>query len=264
MFPTGTATTSELQAWIAVVGGLATAILGLLNYFRFRSKSERQASVGEFFRATVEALSSEDAARKFAGAILLRRFFDPHSEQGGRGAPYAKEARGVIAALLRDAEPGSFQKVLADGLGFATTLKDADLQHCHLQDAYLGTRPDRTPDLSAADLYRADLSRASLRGAKAVGTVFYRATLRETVLVDCDLRGANFVGADLEGARLTGAIVSGADFSGAKSIPANVEAVLLPDRRAPSPPRASWLVRVFNRLRRNPPAKNDTRVRAET
>ena len=255
-------TTAELQTWIAVIGALATAILGLLKYFQFRTRSERLSAVGQFFGSTVDSLASTDPARQFAGAILLRRFFDPHSEQGGKGAPYANEARGVIAALLRDAEPGNLQKVLADGLGFARTLKYADLQHCHLQDAYLGARPDRTPDLSGADLYKADLSRASLRGAKAVNTVFYDAVLCDTVLIACDLRGANFSGADLNGARFTGAVVSGARFDGATNIPQDVAGLLdgkgrMPDSRAP------LLVRLLRRLRPDAFREYETIVGAE-
>jgi hypothetical protein len=228
--------TAEVQTWIAVVGGLATAILGILKYFNFRSRRERAAAVGQAFAATVDALASTDPARQFAGAILLRRFFDQRTEQGEGDSPYEKEAVAVIAALLRDITAGNLQKLLADGLGYAPSLQHADLQRCNLQHAYLGVRPDRRVDLSNADLFEADLTGASLKGAWARGAVFFRAVLRETVLRDSDLTEADFRDADLEGARFDGAHLSGARFDGAKAIPPEVMALLDDDGRvAPAP-----------------------------
>jgi hypothetical protein len=227
------ATTAEVQTWIAVVGGLATAILGILKYFNFRSRRERAAAVGEAFAATIDALASTDPARQFAGAILLRRFFDQRTEQGEGDSPYEKEAVAVIAALLRDVSPGNLQKLLADGLSYAPTLQHADLQHCNLQGAYLGVRPDRKVDLSNADLFGADLTGASLKGATARRAVFYHAVLRETVLRGSDLTQADFRAADLEGAQFDGAHLAGARFGGAKAIPPEVIALLDDDGRVP-------------------------------
>ena len=65
------------------------------------------------------------------------------TEQGGKGTPYAGEALNVITATLRNVETGSFQKLLADGLAYAPTLKGADLQKTNLQGAYLGARDER-------------------------------------------------------------------------------------------------------------------------
>jgi uncharacterized protein YjbI with pentapeptide repeats len=257
---TATVTTMQLQGWIALIGGLATAILGLLKYFNLRSRRDRLASVGDSFQATVDGLSSDDPAQRFAGAILLRRFFDPKTEQGGRTAPYAREALDVIAALLRDATPGDFQKLLADGLPYAPTLERADLQGCHLEDAYLGKRPDRTPNLSAADLFRAHLDRASLKGAVAKETVFYGAVLRDTVLIDCDLTAANFSGADLQGARFEQAVVSGARFDGAKNIPSDLANLLNADGRVAPASAARGVDRLVRRLRRQPLVTSETRV----
>src|SRR3954471_3636859 len=137
------ASTASVQAWIALVGGLGTAILGLLKYFDYRSKRDRQTMVGQTFNETVSSLASDDEIKRLAAAILLRRFFDRRTEQGAAGAPYQHEAIRVIAALLRTAETGQFQKLLADGLAFAPTLERADLQECNLAGAYLGDRPDR-------------------------------------------------------------------------------------------------------------------------
>jgi uncharacterized protein YjbI with pentapeptide repeats len=219
----------ELQGGLALVGGLATAVLGLLKYFNFRSRRERAAAAGQAFLTTVDALASDDEAKRLAGAILLRRFFDRSTEQGEKDIPYAKEAVGVIAALLRGTSPGNLQKLLADGLAFAPSLTDADLQGCNLQNAYLGKRPDREPDLSRADFFEADLSGASLKGAKALETVFFRTRLHRTVLRNAKLMGADFReaelaaadfrGADLEGVRFDGANLAGARFNGATNVP---------------------------------------------
>jgi hypothetical protein len=211
--------TTALQAWIALIAGAATALLGIFKYFNYRSRRDRLALVGEAFSETVDALASKDEIKRLAAAILLRPFFDRRTEQGTAGAPYQQEAIRVIAALLRATETGEFQKLLADGLAHAPSLRGADLQRCNLSGAYLDDRLGRTVDLSEADLYEADLTGASLRGATAKGTVFYGAVLTKTVLESADLSSADFRDADLRSARFAGAQVRGARFSGAKNLP---------------------------------------------
>jgi hypothetical protein len=262
----------NVPAWIAVIGGLLTAILGILKYFNYRSRRDRMALVGQSFSSTIEGLGSDADAKKLAAAILLRRFFDASTEQGAVGTPYGREAIAVIAALLRETETGEIQKLLADGLGYAPTLRRADLQRCNLAHAYLGERRhvsgsrrhgisrgsrnpstrvassvarqrgslgDETKDaeaveLSEADLFGADLSGASLRGAIAHGTVFYQAVLQGTVLEEADLENADFRDADLNGARFKGANLAGARFRGARNVPANVESLLNLQRTVPT------------------------------
>jgi uncharacterized protein YjbI with pentapeptide repeats len=261
----------QLQAWIALIGGLFTALLGILKYFNYRSRRDRIATVGQSFSSTVEGLSSESAARQLAAAILLRRFFDASTEQGAAGIPYGREAIAVIAALLRSTPSSELQKLLADGLGYASTLHKADLQGCNLSNAYLGqreqvsrtiasrlgsrltslrTRHDSRPDdggaslggeerfeapvdLTHADMFEADLTGASLRGALAQRAVFYRARLRNTVLEEAHLEGADFRQTDLEGTRFAGAWLGGAKFEGAHNIPSYVERLLDEDRTVP-------------------------------
>jgi hypothetical protein len=218
---------ASVQGWVALVGGLATAILGILKYFSYRTRSDRLSVVGQSFSETVDALAAADEIKRLAAAILLRRFFDPHTEQGSGRTPYQKEALRVIAALLRGTKEASeFQKLLADGLAYAPNLQRADLQGCNLAGAYLGDRLGNPLDISGADLYGADLTRASLRGAIAKGTVFYGATLTKTVFEDADLSSADFRDADLEQARFAGAILGGARFEGAKNIPDDLAARL--------------------------------------
>ena len=224
--------TASLQAWLALIGGLATALVGILKYFNYRSRRDRLALVGESFSATVDALASKDEVKQLAAAILLRRFFDRRTEQGAAGAPYQQEAIRVIAALLRKTEPGEFQKLLADGLAVAPDLRSADLQQCNFTNAYLGDRHGRRVDLSGADLYEANLTRASLRRAVARGTVFYGAVLTKTVLEEADLTDADFRDAELHGAKFAGASIGGARFAGAREIPAAVAHVLDEEWRA--------------------------------
>lgn len=128
----------------------------------------------------------------------------------------------VIAALLREAKPGNFQKLLADGLGYAPSLAHADLQRCNLQNAYLGNRGTQTVDLSGADFFEADLSDASLRGALAHRAVFFGATLHGTVLDGGDFTSADFRQADLAGVRFGTAILTDARFDGARNLPAEI------------------------------------------
>jgi hypothetical protein len=220
---------ASVQGWVALVGGLATAILGILKYFNYRSRTDRLTIVGQTFSETVDALAAQDEIKRLAAAILLRRFFDPHTEQGSGRTPYQKEALRVIAALLRATKQESeFQKLLADGLGHAPDLHGADLQGCNLSGAYLGDRLGRGVDISGADLYKANLSRASLRGAIAKETVFNGATLVNTVLEGADLTSADFRGADLAQARFGDATIEGADFEGARNIPDDIAAKLNP------------------------------------
>jgi hypothetical protein len=218
---------ASVQVWVALVGGLTTAILGILKYFNYRTRTDRLTIVGQSFSETVGALAATDEIKRLAAAILLRRFFDPHTEQGSGRTPYQKEALRVIAALLRGTqEESEFQKLLADGLGHAPDLQGADLQGCNLSGAYLGDRLGKPIDISGADLYQANLSRASLRGAIARETVFYGATLANTVFEGADLTSADFRDADLAQARFGGAILDGARFDGARNVPEEIAARL--------------------------------------
>jgi hypothetical protein len=218
---------ASVQGWVALVGGLATAILGILKYFNYRTRTDRLTIVGHTFSETVNALADQEEIKRLAAAILLRRFFDPHTEQGSGRTPYQKEALRVIAALLRATnEESEFQKLLADGLGHATDLHGADLQGCNLSGAYLGDRQGRRVDISGADLYKANLSHASLRGAIAKETVFNGAILANTVLEGADLTSADFRNADLTQARFADASIDGASFEGARNVPDDIKARL--------------------------------------
>ncbi|MGY1760689.1 pentapeptide repeat-containing protein [Geodermatophilus sp. SYSU D00779] len=229
-------TASAAQTWVGLLGTVTAAILGLFKYFNYKTKKDQKAAVGLAFSSTIDALSSDNATRCMAAAVLLRRFFDPRAEQGGAGAPYARETIEVIAGLLREAQPENLQKVLADSLRYARPgrhlprgLAGADLQRCNLRNAYLGTREQERPvDLSGADLFEADCTGASLRGVVAEGVVLYRARLEGATLVGANLARADLRAAKLTGARLAGALIEGARFDGAEDIPRNV-AVLLSD-----------------------------------
>ncbi len=224
------------QAWIAVLAALATALVGIFKYFHYKSNRDKKAEVGASFGAVVEALSSDNPTRRAAAAVLLRRFFDPKTEQGSAGLPYEDEAIEVIAGLLREEQPERLRKALADGLRFASHIRGADLQSCNLQNAYLGTKKsdDRRLDMSGADLYEANCSHASLRGVLAVETVFFRANLRKTVLDEADVRRANFKESTLTGASFDGAKIGGAKFGGATDVPTDVAGLLGEDGVAPA------------------------------
>jgi uncharacterized protein YjbI with pentapeptide repeats len=221
-------TIEATQAWIAAATAGLTAVLGIFKYFNYRSKRDRIAAVGATFAATVESLASDNETRRMAAAVLLRRFFNRRTEQGTAGTPYSAEAVEVIAGLLREEPPGRLQKVLADGLRYAVDLRRADLQRCHLQNAYLGIREgDKRPvDLSCADLFEADCSDASFKGVNAVETVFYRAILVKTVFQDANLERADFRAACLTEAKFAGARIGGARFDQADGVPTVVARLL--------------------------------------
>lgn len=219
---------SDVQVWAGMVGTIATVGVSVLGVLNFQRKRDTSAAVGAAFKDVVEALASDNTTQQMAGAILLRRFFDNNSEQGAGHTPYANEAVAVIAGLLRESPTGQIQKVLADGLRYAPSLVQADLQGCNLARAYFGRREGdkKIVDLMNADLFEADLAGASLRGASAPGAVFFRATLENAVLADAVLTGADFREARLAGANFDGARLDGATFSGASDIPENVVRLL--------------------------------------
>lgn len=123
------------QAWVAVVGGLLTAVVALMTYSSARSRREKVTVIGKAFSSTVDALSAPEKTKQLAAAVLLRRFFDPHAEQGASGQPYQREAVAVIAALLRNSPSADLQKLLADGLAYADSLAGAQFQQAKLRDA---------------------------------------------------------------------------------------------------------------------------------
>jgi uncharacterized protein YjbI with pentapeptide repeats len=238
-------TASEAQVWVGIVGSLVTVIVSVLGVLGFQRRRDRSAAVGAEFRTVVDALASHNATQRMAAAIMLRRFFSARSEQGAAHLSYSGEAVAVIAGLLRDVKPGQFQKLLADGLRYAPSLRGTDLQGCDLTNAYLGQwdegelkrswwrRAGRKPvDLTGADFYTANLTRASLKGVTADGAAFLEAKLEGTVfshasLTGADFRrarlaGAKFDGANLAGARFDEADLAGAQFSGARSLPAGL------------------------------------------
>ncbi len=230
----------DIGTSVSVVTAVVGALVGLLGLLGFQNRRARLAGIRAAFDAVVGNLASTDKERQLAGAVLLRRFFDPESElavrdwRGGRRNPYSGEAVSVMAAVLRGMRAGDLQKLLADGLAYAPTLHDADLQRTNLSGAYLSLRHAHGT-LEGADFYRADLSGASLKAARAQRAVFYQARLRDTVLRDADLRGANFFAADLTGATFTGAQLLGASFAEARNLPAELAAFVGPDGKYVSP-----------------------------
>jgi hypothetical protein len=227
---------SDVQVWTGIVGTFATVGVSVLGVVNFQRRRDRSAAVGAAFRDVMEGLASDNPTQQMAAAILMRRFFDNNAEQGAGRTPYAAEAVAVITGLLRESATGHLQKVLADGLRYAPSLAQADLQGCNLTRAYLGRKEgDRKKvDLTHADLFEADLAGASLKGVVAPGAVFYRATLVDAVLSGAMLSGADFREARLTGADFSGARLGGAQFSGAVDVPAHIMGLLDPDGKVVS------------------------------
>ena len=206
----------SIATLITAFAGLVTTVIAVTKYL---SRRDKMIAARNVFRTVVESLSSESEIQRLGGAVLLRRFFDPHTELGIGNTPYASEAIDVIAAILREVETGNFQKLLADGLRYAPNLENVDLQRTNLQKAYLGKKDGRMPNLKGADFYRADLSGASLKGANASGAIFYQARLHNTVFKNTGLSESYFFEADLIGSNFEGAYLYGANFKGARNIP---------------------------------------------
>jgi uncharacterized protein YjbI with pentapeptide repeats len=249
--PTAEAFSQYATAAVALAG-IPAALFGVFQFIQYRTRRDKMALVSELFTKVIEALASEVEVERLAGAILLRRFFDPTTEFGIAGLPYAQEALAVMASMLRTQPTGNLQKLLADGLAHAPTLVRADLQRTNLQKAYLGAlklgpgdQNKRIVDLSYADFYRADLSGASLRDALGESAVFYQARLNGAVLKGAKLRNANFFEADLHGAVFDRAELEGATFAAARNVPPavakhlNEKGVYAGPKECPSLPSAA-------------------------
>jgi uncharacterized protein YjbI with pentapeptide repeats len=214
-----TQTNAALQGWIALLAAFSTAVLGIFKYFNYRTRADRITTVGQAFNATVEALADKDEIKRNAAAILLRRFFDPGAEQGQAHVPYEREAVAVIAALLRDQlirDPKSeaFQKLLADGLAYASTLKGTDLQGCILTRAFLGERQHPDDGHRWAGWRRAIWARFRRKDncGKGRRPARRRRGNRNGVRPPVDLTDADLFGADLSHAHLRGVTARGTVF----------------------------------------------------
>jgi len=223
--------TIPVSTVITAVSAIITGIIGIIKYFQYKSRRDKMMIVRENFNAVIKSLASEVEIERMAGAILLRRFFDSHTEVGIADTPYWKEAVNVTAAILRGQATGNFQKLMADGLAFAPTLESVDLQKTNLQFAYFGSEDDsgnfkKIKNLNKADFYRANLTGASLKNAWAQKAQFYQSCLHNTVFKKADLTEANFFEADLKGAKFDGASLYGASFKSAQNIPPGIESKL--------------------------------------
>ncbi len=214
-------TIEELKGVFTIIGAVVGGVYAFLKVIEYKTKSAKIAAVGESFTTTINKLSSKDDTEKISAAILLRRFFDPKTEMGIGSTPYAKEAVNVIAASLRTLPANNFQKILADSLAYAPTLRSIDLQKTNLQNAYLGLKDteNKRIDLSRADFYRADLSKASVKGSILREAQFYQARLMGTIFKDADLRDSSFYEADILDAKFKDAQLIGANFMNARNIP---------------------------------------------
>jgi len=217
-------TIEDWKGIFTIIGTVGGGVYAFLKVIEYKTKSAKIAAVGESFTSTINKLSSKDDTEQISAAILLRRFFDPKTEMGIGSTPYAKEAVNVIAASLRTLPSNNFQKILADSLAYAPTLRNIDLQKTNLQNAYLGLKDteNKQIDLSKADFYRADLSKASFKGSILQEAQFYQARLLGTIFKDADLRNSSFYEADLLDANFKGAQLLGANFMNARNIPNDI------------------------------------------
>ena len=191
--------------------GLSTLSVSIWKYLKANVQKDKLVSISDSFYKTVLGLSSDKMSEKIASAVLLRRFFDKNTEFGLGNTPFKKDSINVIAGLLRYESTSDFQKLLGDGLAYASSLEHADLQKTNLQNVFLSHKTNII-DISGADFYGADLSKASLTNTKAIGSVFYEARLNGSVFKNANLTNANFGSTDLTNVNFKGAILDGVSF----------------------------------------------------
>lgn len=209
----------NIELLIVLFTAVSAIVFAIIKFFDFKTKSQTLASIRSSFDSIVEKLSSENEIEKISAAILLRRFFDKKTEEGGKRTPYVKETINVIASLLRNLPTCIFQKTLADGLSYTIDLQNVDFQKANFQQSYLGRKDGKAIDISVADFFRADFSQALIDNVIAVKTIFYQARFHQTTIKNSDCQGANFCGTDLLGARFDKVNLLGANFRNAVNIP---------------------------------------------
>lgn len=244
---------------LSIIGVLLALVVTLWRYVSANSKQAKLSSVKASFISIVEQLSASSETEKISAAILLRRFFDAKTEMGLKGRPFKKEAVNLISGMLKVEPVGRLQKTLAEGLIYAVSVTNQDLQKVNLHDVHLGKSlgskfwtfrwnfkfwkyprlkvfMQRFPDFTGSDFYQSDLSKASFSYCDLVGCVFYQADCRQTVFKyakvmeanfdEADLEGAKFIGANLKGSTFKGAFLTGADFKKAINIPDSIKSCL--------------------------------------
>jgi len=113
-----------------------------------------------------------------------------------------------------------FGGVTAGGAKFI----DATLDDAHFMQAHLPFADFAGATLAGARFYGACLDEANLNGhQELVGAWFENASLKKTLLSQCNLSGANVRGANLLEANLTGTSLNGADLREARLVATNVE-----------------------------------------
>lgn len=240
-------------------------ILLLLTFWRYvsaNSKENKLSSIKTSFVSIVEQLSSSSETEQMSAAILLRRFFDTKTEMGLKGRPFKKEAVNLISGMLKVEPVGRLQKTLAEGLIYAVSVTNQDLQKVNLHDVHLGKsvayrvsikfrwkswkfwrfknwkRPltffkPRFTDFSGSDFFQSDLTQASFANCDLQDCVFYQANCKKTVFrnaklmranfQDADLEGAKFAGANLQDAKFDNAVLTGTDFTDAVNTPKSIK-----------------------------------------
>lgn len=198
---------------VTAVAALITAIASIVAAFQYKKRRDKLAAVRDDFEKVIRALASDNELDRLAAAILLRRFFDPATEAGEGNAPFATETVDVIAAILRVQPSGDFQKLLADGLRYAPSLRGVDLQRTNLRNAYLGSRKRQ---MTGASLSSPAGGLAALLGRPWPWAAREPAPARGEAAgggeAPLDLAHADFYRADLSNASLKGAEADGAVF----------------------------------------------------
>ena len=65
--------------------GPGGAIVGITKYFNYRSERDKIRLIGDAFEAAIVSLRSDNAVERMAGAVRLRRFYDPKREMEQEG-----------------------------------------------------------------------------------------------------------------------------------------------------------------------------------
>lgn len=232
--------TEAFYILIIIVGSSLFFAFKIIDHFLNQSKA-----VDDFdrtiFANLLKGLCSGNNREQISSAIMLRRFLNHNSKDGGKDLKFKQEAINIIVSLLRIEKYGEFQKTLSDSISYVESSPNQDFQYVNLQNAYIdplaqnvnlkyararSNHKDKMThiqiDFSNSDFYMSDLSHASFNNLNLSNAVFVQANLFQSVFRNCNLSGTDFKNADLYNCRFDKCTLIGAYFANAKNIPLEI------------------------------------------
>lgn len=241
----------RIDSLLSVLAVTLTVLFAMYKFIeKHQRKSimqDKDIALKQLFETTVSKLSSSNMSEKLSAAILLRRFFNKKidldtslgycmisrvpsqillkkpslsilfgrlfNENRVSNTTLEDDTISTIAAILRNERTSDYQKLLSDGLKYASSLESSDLQKANLSNAVFGIN---SLNLRKSDFYKANLTNVSFKvrdfgkinedgtfnveGVDLEGAVFYQANLQNVNFSGANLLDVDFFDANLDNA----------------------------------------------------------------